>query len=92
MNCLQLELPISFGKSPENKDIVLTVLPDTLIYKTEWKYGSDKILLKINSESSSEEVELEMEYWMDQIRSYSPPAEHKEGIMSAIRWMSTLLC
>jgi hypothetical protein len=63
-------------------------------WKTEWWFkdslGRDqRILLEVDEDSTEEEIENEMEYWMSQA-SGLPDCPDKKAIMSAIRWMSLL--
>lgn len=70
---------------------------DTDKYKTEWWYdepvypeGKGFWLLKVDDESTEEEIEAEMEYWMLQ-KSLGGTEAGDKAIMAAIRWMMSLL-
>jgi hypothetical protein len=47
--------------------------------------------LKVDEDSSPDELEAEIEYWMDQIRTYQIDGWAKKSLMAAIRWMTMLL-
>jgi hypothetical protein len=65
-------------------------------FKMEWWFKSDIgkdvcIFLRVDEDSSSDELEAEIEYWMTQLRVYGIEGAEKKGIMGAVRWMMSLL-
>jgi hypothetical protein len=68
---------------------------DPTIYKTQWGYvenGVEKfLLLRVDDDSTQEELEDESEYWFDQIRSYDIDDFMKSEVMKAIRWITMLM-
>ena len=62
---------------------------------TEWWFkdsvGRDqRILLRVDENSSPDDIEREMEYWYTQYSSL-PSCNDKKAIMAAYQWMSALL-
>ena len=67
---------------------------DKSIYKTEWWYkfsdGTDFwLLLRVDDESTTDEIEAEMEYWYEMRRAAHE--DDAKAIMAAIRWMTGIL-
>ena len=65
-------------------------------YISDWWFKDDQdndfaLKLKVDDNSSLEELELEGEYWMHELRASSIDGAHKRAIMSAIRWITTLM-
>jgi predicted nucleotidyltransferase len=65
-------------------------------YKTEWEYeddwgGTSRLLLRIDDESSEQEIEDEIEYWMTQIMLFEIEGAQRKAIMAFIRWTQMLL-
>lgn len=80
--------------------IASTVLPLDSTHKIEWEYdwplpdypdNKGKWNLKVDENSYPEEIEAEIEYWMNEVRVWGSSDIHGKAIMSAIRWMSSLL-
>lgn len=81
-------------------DIASTVLPKSSTCKTEWEYdwplpdkpdNKGKWLLKVDEHSSQEDIEAEVEYWMNEVRVWGANDCHGKAIMAAIRWMTGFL-
>lgn len=51
--------------------------------------GKTTVEIRVDKNSSTEDIELEIEYWAEQITELGKP--HSIAIMKAIRWMNEML-
>lgn len=56
-------------------------------YLTEWEFSDGRLLLRVDENSSPEELEDEAEFWLNEARDSLIPDTHKQAIMKACRWM-----
>lgn len=60
--------------------------------ETHWpmRNGDFSYILRVDENSSVEEIEAEVEYWMHQIVINDVQGEHRSCILQAIGWMNGL--
>lgn len=47
-------------------------------------------ILRVDESSSEEEIEAEIEYWMEQIVAYDIPDPYRSSLLQAIKWMNSI--
>jgi hypothetical protein len=48
-------------------------------------------LLRVDEDSSEEDIEAEIEYWMSQIQNFELEGDVKKSLMAVVRWLVMLL-
>lgn len=46
--------------------------------------------LRVDETSTPEEVEAEVEYWMNEISTYGVEGKYRSALLQAIKWMNSL--
>jgi hypothetical protein len=55
------------------------------------KFGPSVLYLRVDEDSSEQELEDEIGYWLSEIKLYEIDGDDKKAIMDAVKWMMYLL-